>query len=167
MGRRVGSGARPLHEEWRGSSTPLPLPPRASAVRVCGRGYVRVPSLKPTALSGHSLVADGRHRRIRRLDRGLSPDKNNSTASRRNSSVYFDGRPILASFPETFSQEPVPQKMGELQTWAATRRPTGLRGDVSTEVVARRTAAPAFWSVAEPSGGPAVGRCQPSGMTCT
>ena len=97
----------------------------------------------------------------------LAPDKNNSTASRRNSSVYFDGRPILASFPETFSQEPVPQKMGELQTWAATRRPTGLRGDVSTEVVARRTAAPAFWSVAEPSGGPAGGRCQPSGMTCT
>ena len=50
------------------------------------------------------------------LDRGLSPDKNNSTASRRNSSVYFRGRPILASFPETLSQESVPQELGELQT---------------------------------------------------
>jgi hypothetical protein len=162
---RLGSG-RGLDPYTKSGGGPLPPPERLRSGSVVG-GYVRVPSLKPTALSGHSLVADGRHRRIRRLDRGLSPDKNNSTASRRNSSVYFDGRPILASFPETFSQEPVPQKMGELQTWAATRRPTGLRGDVSTEVVARRTAAPAFWSVAEPSGGPAGGRCQPSGMTCT
>ena len=31
------------------------------------------------------------------FDRGRSPDKNSSTASRRNSSGYFDGRPIRAT----------------------------------------------------------------------
>jgi hypothetical protein len=112
---RLGSG-RGLDPYTKSGGGPLPPPERLRSGSVVG-GYVRVPSLKPTALSGHSLVADGRHRRIRRirrLDRGLSPDKNNSTASRRNSSVYFDGRPILASFPETLSQKSVPQEMGEL-----------------------------------------------------